>query len=258
MAGRIRIDSDLLLEAMTRSPDWEAYLDLETGVVTLHPSGSDDLDELDDEESEAVPHGGVEIPRVESREEYRLMAQFATDLDEDDVREQLELALDGRGAFGRFRQVLARHPDLRARWERRHDEWLLAEARLWLEGLGVDAELRPGQPHGPPPEPPSDSKGRGPHIGLVELLLLGAPDGKTELLDGKVRRVFRARSGGEARAVFKSVARELCEFHGTAWRNRFIEGRNRFSAENAEVAVEGNDVELVVEVSAELWRRFSS
>ena len=44
----------------------------------------------------------MESPRVESRAEYGRMVEFAEGVREDDVRERLLVALDGRGAFGRF------------------------------------------------------------------------------------------------------------------------------------------------------------
>lgn len=254
VAGRISIDVDDLLEAMTCAPDWEAHLNLATGEVHYGPLGFEE-----EAEDEQPPNATiVDIARVEGRREHRLMAEFADEVDEEDVREQLEIALAGRGAFGRFRQVMARHPDLGARWKRRREEWLLGEARAWLESLGVDADLVRTRASDPSPPPIQAPRRRGLRIGLVEILLLGAPGGKTELLDGKVYRFFRGRSADEARAIFKQVSRELCEFRGTAWRNRFIEGRNSFSIDGAEVRVEGNVVELTVEVSPELWREFSS
>jgi len=245
----LEIDTGLLLEALTRPPELAAHLDLDSGEVILGPASEED-------ETETERENVVEIPRVESRAEYDRMARFAEGVDEDDVRERLVVALDGRGAFARFRHVLGGYPDLRAEWERQRRQWLLAEARAWLEEVGIDAVLRDDVPVDAP-EPPPRGTGRRPlRIGLLDLLLLGAPDGKTELLEGKVYRVFRGASPGEARAVFKSVARDLCEFHGTAWRNRFIEGRDTYSIDRASLRIEGDHVELAIDVDRELWRMF--
>jgi hypothetical protein len=78
-----------------------------------------------------------------------------------------------------------------------------------------------------------------------------------ELFEGRVHRVFLARSAADARAVFKIVARDLCEMHGIAWRNRFIEGRERYEVDRFVLTVEGARVELVVAVSPTLWRAFA-
>ncbi len=245
MSRRCEIDAELLFEAFTRPPDWEAYLDPDSGEVVLGATFEDE----DEEESERL----LWIPRLEGRREYELMADFAASVDEADVREQFTIALDGRGAFGRFRQLVQRYPDLNDRWQRLRREWLLGEAREWLAGLEVDAVLQ--LPSRREPSPPRPER-RVSRIGLLDLLLLGAPEGKTELLDGTVWRVFRAATAGEARAVFKNVARDLCEFHGIAWRNRFVEGRDSYAIERYQLRVEGEAVELAVQVSPELWRRF--
>jgi len=55
------------------------------------------------------------IEPVGSCEEYDWMAQFARTIDDLRLRELLEVALDGRGAFGRFKDVLARWPKERER-----------------------------------------------------------------------------------------------------------------------------------------------
>jgi len=127
-------------------------------------------------------------------------------------------------------------------------------AETWLAELGVEPryELRPLEP---PPAATRPGPGR-PTVGLLDLLLLGAPDGKTELIDGRVLRTLVAPSPSEARAVFKQVARELCAFHGLAWRKRFVEGTSRFDVERAHLSVADRTVDLEIEVSTALWRAF--
>jgi hypothetical protein len=51
--------------------------------------------------------------------------EFARDVDEDDIRAQLDLALEGKGAFRRFREVVFRYPDLKKAWlEKRQQAFL--------------------------------------------------------------------------------------------------------------------------------------
>jgi len=76
--------------------------------------------ELDGEEEEAEPWPkpppGVtmdryeEVPRIESYEAYDDMVDFAATVDDPRLSELLELALERKGAFRRFKDVLARYP----------------------------------------------------------------------------------------------------------------------------------------------------
>ena len=161
------------------------FLDLQAGEVRVRFDELNDDDELD-EAREADPDRYEEIDVVPSREQYRWMEAFAREVDEEDISEKLWLALDGKGAFGRFRGVIEQYQDLSARWDQFRQQRLLQVALDWLGGLGIEPEyqLRP--------VPPAEETGRpspttkGPKIGLLEILLLGAPEGKTELIDGRV------------------------------------------------------------------------
>ena len=52
------------------------------------------------------------------------MVQFTRTIDDPRLRELLEVALDGRGAFRRFKDMLARWPKERERWFAFHDKCL--------------------------------------------------------------------------------------------------------------------------------------
>lgn len=93
-------------------------------------------------------------------------------------------------------------------------------------------------------------------IGLEDVLLLGAPGGKTEILDASVHREFLAMSDAEARRVFKDVARDLCESRGEAWRNRFIEGVSVFERDRVRVELKGERVQVVVRFELPLLQAF--
>ena len=184
------------------------------------------------------------------------MAEFAERIDEPDIAEKLEFALRGKGAFGRFKDVVWADPDLKREWFEHRKAGFLEIARRWFEEIDLEPELkfRPRDDGGRSPAPAAP---KAPRIRLRDLLLLGAPDGKTELLDGRVYRVLRTQSATEARQIFKSVARELYESEGIAWRNRFIEGRNAIEVGDYELKVEGALITLSVKTSMDVWRRFT-
>ena len=262
---RLTVDMNAILDAMTGSEvdsvRW--FLDLETGEVQMHLS--DDLQAgLDEEETEVDrlieenPERYEDIPKYAGHEEYKLMCRFAESVDEDDIRERLDLALQGKGAFGRFRDVVFRYPDLKAKWFAARQEALLKEALDWLDSLDIEPvyDLRriTPEPAGPPAQHPSG----GPKIGLLDMLLLGAPEGKTELLNGQVLRQLNAHTPSEARALFKHLAREICEYSGVAWRKRFIENTSTFKMERAHLEMEGTSVRLRIEVPPEIWDAFQA
>lgn len=250
------VKMDELIEAMeTHVPGAGGQrpfcFDLQTGEVVL--SLEDEDAEVDHVESERF----VEIPETDAQDDYRAMEEFAGSIDEDDVRAGAQRAIQGKGAFGRFRDLLRGYPDLLARWENQKQQRTAAEAVAWLRDLGIEPqyelrEIPMVQPAGRP-----EAQTGQPRVGLFDMLLLGAPDGKTELVEGRVARAFRARDPGHARGVFRRLARELAEHHGVAWRNRFIEGSDRYSIGRCSLSVEGRTVHLEVEVSPEIWALFS-
>jgi hypothetical protein len=77
----------------------------------------------------------VRIPEIPSRKIYERMVEFAQTVADEHVRELLEVALDGPGAFRRFKDILARFPHEQERWHRMKDVYLKREAREWLEEL---------------------------------------------------------------------------------------------------------------------------
>jgi len=66
------------------------------------------------------------------------MADFAETLEAPELRARLRVALDGKGAFGRFRRALSDDLAQRERWHRYHDERVRAEVEDWLEGLDIE------------------------------------------------------------------------------------------------------------------------
>jgi hypothetical protein len=257
---RLQVPMDEILDAMSSGGDEYVFffLDLQTGRVesSLNPDFYGELDENEtdfDRLYEEEPERFEEIPKYESREEYDLMCRFTDSVDEEDIRQRLDVALQGKGAFRRFRDVVFPYPDLKEKWFSMRQQALLEEALAWFESLGIEPiyELRSSEPVEAAPK-----RSSAPGIGLLDLILLGAPDGKTELLDGKVLRQFNARNGSEARAVFKHVARELCEYHGVAWRKRFIQNTSRDDIERAHLEVEGTVVRLFIDVPQAVWKAF--
>ncbi len=82
----------------------------------------------------------VHVPFEGSREGYRDIQRFITTVDNEHLRQLLEVASDGKGAFRRFKDVLSDHPQERQRWFEFSQERKLRRAREWLEGRGFRVE----------------------------------------------------------------------------------------------------------------------
>ena len=88
------------------------FLDTETGELILVSELFDDeeaerqLAEIDETE----PGRYLQVPPADSREGYDDMQDFIATVSDEHLQELLHVAIQGRGAFRRFKDVLARHP----------------------------------------------------------------------------------------------------------------------------------------------------
>jgi hypothetical protein len=96
-----------------------------------------------------------------------------------------------------------------------------------------------------------------PSIELLDLLLLGAPNGKTEVIDGQILRQLWARTPAEARGMFENLSRQICAYHQFEWNERHVEGRSSFDLGRMHLSVEDTRIELWVDVAIAAWRMFS-
>lgn len=99
--------------------------------------GLEDQEEEDQKTVEALMEPFVQAPRSDTRQAYEQMVDFAASVDDPHLRELLAVALDGRGAFRRFKDVLVRYPDQRERWFEFRDSETRREVDAWLQAVGV-------------------------------------------------------------------------------------------------------------------------
>ena len=97
----------------------------------------EEQEEEDERIVDALMESFIQVPQADTREGYNLMVDFAATVRDPHLRELLEVALDGRGAFRRFRDVLARYPDERERWFEFRDDETRRQIDAWLEAVGV-------------------------------------------------------------------------------------------------------------------------
>ena len=87
----------------------------------------------------------LQIPGLPSFEKYQTMVDFIETVPDLLPRELLAAAIDGRGAFRRFKDTLLRFPEERQRWFAFERRQRFAAAAAWLRDQGIEAL-------NPPPE----------------------------------------------------------------------------------------------------------
>ena len=147
---RVPVNWDDLEMALTwRSDELEYFLDLRSGEVRQYRPrafADDEEDfELPEDEADArlVEGSLVRIEPLEASVEYGWMTEFTASVTNTRLRDRLEVALDGRGAFRRFKDVLAEYPTERERWFRFYDERVRKEMREWLEDHDIEPMTAP-------------------------------------------------------------------------------------------------------------------
>jgi hypothetical protein len=78
----------------------------------------------------------LEVPPQGSHDAYWDMKEFTTTVSDRSLRQLLDVALGGRGAFRRFREVLSAYPEERERWNVFSHERTRGRARAWLAEQG--------------------------------------------------------------------------------------------------------------------------
>jgi len=79
-----------------------------------------------------------EIPVRFSSEGYNLMVEFVEGLTDSRVQRELHSAMDGKGAFRRFKDVLRNYPEVEKEWFKFKAERNKEKVREWLESIGIE------------------------------------------------------------------------------------------------------------------------
>jgi hypothetical protein len=112
----------------------EARIDLKTGQVWPHGPDYDSDDDADDEDEDE--DRWLYVENQGSHDGYRDMERFIAMVKDPEIADRLEIAITGKGAFRRFKDVLARWPDEFARYFLLCEERQRGRARAWLAGKG--------------------------------------------------------------------------------------------------------------------------
>jgi hypothetical protein len=134
--------SDLEIAFERNSPDQESFLDLDNGDLLSIADGEPDAAARRARVANA-PERYLRIDPASSREQYRWMERFVGAVQDQPLRERLLVAIDGKGAFRRFKDVLLAFPAERERWFAYRSELLHLHIQTWLDHLHIEASNPP-------------------------------------------------------------------------------------------------------------------
>jgi hypothetical protein len=121
------------LDDRTAGRSW--WIDRESGRIRTVTRGVDP-----ETPQQLADAGWVRIRRTESHESYRDMADFVASVHRRRAADLLDRAINGPGAFRRFKDTLVEFPDLRHTWYRFRDARGRRRALAWLVGEGLLSE----------------------------------------------------------------------------------------------------------------------
>jgi hypothetical protein len=171
---QLKINFDEVQKAMEDvvRDTFDYYLDLETGEVATFSEEilgearlrlyDSDLEELDDDieymefdEEPELPdwmldeielaieilldeERFIRIPERSSAMAFESMAEFAGAVEDPLLKEKLGSALDGKGAFRKFKDTLIDYPKERKRWHGYNATAMKNEITEWLASVGIE------------------------------------------------------------------------------------------------------------------------
>src|SRR5271154_4301654 len=146
----IPIDWEALEDAFeNNAPEVHSYLHLVTGDVLRVVDGVADPQM---HARIAADSNYLRIDPVSSREQYRWMERYIPMVEDPDLQSKLGQAIDGKGAFRRFKDVLMAYAPERERWFAFRSERLRTFMEAWLSAHAIKTTPRPEWADGDTPE----------------------------------------------------------------------------------------------------------
>ncbi|MEZ4224676.1 MAG: UPF0158 family protein [Polyangiaceae bacterium] len=144
----VPVDWEALEDAFeNNAPEVHSYLHIDTGEVLRVVDGIADPEMHARIASES---SYMRIDPVSSREQYRWMERFIPMVEDQELATKLTRAIDGKGAFRRFKDVLMAYGPERERWFAFRSERLRVFMEAWLAAHSLTPIARP-----PAPVPPA-------------------------------------------------------------------------------------------------------
>lgn len=141
---------DIIMALDNAGFEMRNYYDVKEKEVVLLTENMDFYDDIDEDKLhdwkkeelelfrniQEYPDRYVYIEPLQSYEKYNLMQEFASQQENERLSELLAVALNGRGAFRRFKDVLLNFPEERQKWFDFENKWMAERAIEFLESAG--------------------------------------------------------------------------------------------------------------------------
>jgi len=200
----VPVDWEALEDAFeNNAPEVHSYLHLTTGEVLRVVDGVADPSMHSRISADSTY---LRTDPVSSREQYRWMERFIPTIEEGELKTKLAQAIDGKGAFRRFKDVLMSFADERERWFVFRSERLRTFMEAWLTAHGIKAIVRPAWADGPPSPNSTDDA-------LPDSLTPSSQPRQQDGSDGDAPKSQSARRQRSSEAL-RQTLRELAEVLG--------------------------------------------
>lgn len=140
----ISLSEDILSEIKSRL-DIDDYDEIGADIEYIEFDKEPDLPDWVEDEIELIVEvllnedgRYVRIPERESDEAYKTMTDFIETVNDPALKEKVSSALNGKGAFRRFKDVLIDYPRERKRWHGYNAKAMKEVIIEWLKNLGVE------------------------------------------------------------------------------------------------------------------------
>ncbi len=129
---------DLCIAFEMSSIDDNYYLDLITGEIFCINDYSDENEEFDEIVIEGTGKCYASIPNTDLYAGYENMENFIETVKDSKFKKKLRIAINGKGAFKQFKDVLLTFLKERERWFKFKDTRTLEKINDWLEEEGIE------------------------------------------------------------------------------------------------------------------------
>jgi len=149
---KILIDWEALETAVERnSPHTESFVEKSSGQVLTICAGEPDAAQLKAKVAANI-EDYVRVEPASSREQYRWMEQYVGSVADAPLKQRLQISIDGKGAFRRFKDVLLAYPAERERWFSYRSNHLHWHIQNWLSAHDLEGSVEPPWGDLSPPE----------------------------------------------------------------------------------------------------------
>ena len=179
-------------------PEVRCFLSVDDGRVLKTPPGDPLLAQLRNEPEKYIP-----VEAVPSRIQYQWLDSFIKTVEDEAVRARMEAAVNGKGAFRRFKDILLTLPDERRRWFEFRDLLLRQRIVEWVREVGIEPTNEPPWANGAQPAAAASAVNSDKDVDELRDFLIAWADGRPpadavaplslEKLASEIAKHFRVR-----------------------------------------------------------------